>query len=202
MEDSNLVKMEESRVTEDGNESQKLKRISDRFDLKDLNYFGFTKLHWAARKGDVNTAKLLLESQTNDVNCRDSEGRTPLYFACIMENLDMVNFLIESGTNVDVNASDNDGNTPLHEAVFHWSTDIVRALLKSKTIEVDRTNCKKDTALHFAAANGIKKIAEYLIENGANVYALNEDGETPLQVAASRKEKAMCDFLGKKMLKD
>ena len=57
------------------------------------------------------------------------------------------------------------------------------------------------TALHWAAENGYEAMAKYLIENAANLDALNEDDETPLQIATKRGHKATCNQLKKKKKK-
>lgn len=67
--------------------------------------------------------------------------------ACIDDNLDMVEFLVEHGS--DVNRGDNEGWTPLHATV----------------------SC------------GFVSIAKYLLEHGANVAAVNCDGELALDIA-------------------
>ncbi|MHC3993902.1 ankyrin repeat domain-containing protein [Thiomicrolovo sp. ZZH C-3] len=45
-----------------------------------------------------------------------------------------------------------------------------------------RCDMPRRTALHYAAMQGNSKIAEYLIDNGANVNALDKKGNTPLLV--------------------
>ena len=230
---SSVIEDERRRVIENGEVSLISKLIFDGVDLKGCDRYGFTALHWAVQpKGDVNNAKILLDSQTNDVNCSDNKGRTALHLACLKGHLDMVNFLIQRGADVDavdgdgttpilyavienypdivlmlvengcnVNVSDEDGNIPLHWAVDQGDINLVHALFRSKIIDVDFTDekCEKNTALHLAAQNGYEAIAKYLIENAANLDALNEDGKTPLQVATERGHKATCDLIREKM---
>lgn len=50
-----------------------------------------------------------------------------------------------------------------------------------------------NTALHFAALKGDKKLAEVLVVNGANVTAENKDGDTPEKVAVKNQR----SFLGR-----
>lgn len=69
--------------------------------------------------------------------------------ACIEDNLDMVEFLVQNGANV--NLGDNEGWTPLHAA----------------------------------ASCGFFSIAKYLIEFGADVAAINNDGELVIDIAES-----------------
>ena len=227
MEDSSFAKIKRRRVIEDDEVSLVLKLISDGINLKGCDQYGFTALHCAVRKDDVDKVKILLDSETNNVNCSDDDGWIALHYACLNGYLNMVNFLIERGANVDavasdgttpifcavierypdivlmlakngckVNVSDEDGNIPLHWAVEDANIDIVRALFESRKTMVNFTTAKsKETALHLAVKNGYEAIAKCLIDKRARLDALNEDGETLLQVARKKDYKAMCDFL-------
>lgn len=52
-----------------------------------------------------------------DVDARDLDGQTPLYFACELGKEDVAQLLIEH--KADVNAPDGDGRTPLWIACFY-----------------------------------------------------------------------------------
>ena len=233
MEGSVFAKVDRKRVIEDGNVSEVSKLISDGVDLKGCDCHGFTALHWTVQKGDVDIAKILLDSQTNDVNCSDLQGQTVLHLACSAGHLEMVNFLLERGANVDavdddgwtpifyaitedylkivsvlikydcdVNVIDKQGYSPLLCAVVLNNIDVVRELLKLKTTDVNLTDEKfrKNTALHVAAQNGYKDIVEYLIKNEVKLDALNENNETPLQVAMKKGYTAIGDLISQAVL--
>ena len=51
-------------------------------------------LHLAAESGDVNKVRKLLQSGEYNVNRTDSNGKTPLHYACAKDHLDMVKVLI------------------------------------------------------------------------------------------------------------
>ena len=42
-------------------------------------------------------------------------------------------------------------------------------------------DAKKNSALHFAATFGFDALARWLVENGADTHAVNEDGKTPFE---------------------
>ncbi|XP_054824815.1 ankyrin repeat-containing protein NPR4-like [Prosopis cineraria] len=88
--------------------------------------------------------------------------------------------------------------TILHIAVRYGHTEIVKIIIKyvneatpgedeiKKTL-VRATNDKKDTALHEAVRYNHKEIVELLINEDPNhPYFENNDGETPLYIAAQR----------------
>ena len=56
--------------------------------------FGMTPLHCAAKQGDTQIAKMILQDGRVDVNVEDHRGRTPLYIACEWYNREVVNMLL------------------------------------------------------------------------------------------------------------
>lgn len=53
-------------------------------------------------------------------------------------------------------------------------------------METGKRSCFKVTPLHIAAFNGNIRLIRLLIENGADVNAVDEMGRTPLKMARSR----------------
>jgi ankyrin repeat protein len=54
---------------------------------------------------------------------------------------------------------------------------------------IDATNDGGDTALHGAASHGMDTVVRYLAEQGADVNAQNQRGQTPLDVAVYSRER-------------
>jgi hypothetical protein len=82
----------------------------------------------AARKGDVETVRALLDNGL-DVNSKTESGATALFFACDLGNLDLVKLLLDRGA--DVNAVD----TSYHASALAWAMqkdrlDIMKVLLE------------------------------------------------------------------------
>ena len=76
-----------------------------------------TPLHRAAESGDVDKVSEILEHGEYNVNCTDSIGKTPLYYACGMGNLNVVRVLV-SEYEADLSILDDDGDTVLMLAVI------------------------------------------------------------------------------------
>ena len=51
------------------------------------------------------------------------------------------------------------------------------------------------TALHASAVTGDSKLLRYLVSKGANINALDRDGDSPLSLAESRGNKAAAEYL-------
>ncbi|KAK6334146.1 Palmitoyltransferase zdhhc13 [Orbilia brochopaga] len=85
------------------------------------------------------------------------------------------------------NCWSHDGETPLHWAAWFQTPDIVHLLLKSSADVHAQSRDKFPemfTALHHAATVNDEFIVELLIENGANVGAVDINSRTPLHYAA------------------
>lgn len=85
--------------------------------------------------------------------------------------------LINAGA--DLKARHPDGNeTILHQAAEHNWFEIVH-LAVDRHLSVNLTDKNGNTPLHVAVARGAWSTVEFLIRSGAEVWANNEDGQTP-----------------------
>ena len=69
---------------------------------------GTTVLMWAARGGDVEMVRFLLEDGAN-INAQDVSGTTALMWAALGGDAEVVRLLLENGT--DLHAQNNNGTT-------------------------------------------------------------------------------------------
>jgi cytohesin len=70
-----------------------------------------TPLHKAARQGHLDVATTL--APLSDVNTASADGMTPLHWACVTGNAEMVNLLLQHGADPDLRNEALDGLTPL-----------------------------------------------------------------------------------------
>lgn len=132
---------------------------------------GSTLLSHAAGSGDLDLVKFLLKSGAN-INSKTRNGDTPLIRAIKMDQNNIANYLIEN--NADINMRNNIGSTALHSAVLRGVTEIIQLLLKHGA-DINAQNVGGVTPL-MNAQN--KKVAELLINFGANVNLKNKHGRT------------------------
>jgi ankyrin repeat protein len=52
--------------------------------------------------------------------------------------------------------------------------------------DVEALDNERATSLHLAVDNGRIEVARVLLESGANAHALNQNGQTPLQIASEK----------------
>ena len=154
---------------------------------------GGTRLHLAAREGDVPALKSLLRPDTN-INCRDFCGKTPLHSLLCSARCtsEAVGFLLHHGA--DVVACDEIDRTPLHVAAMIGDKDVVD-LLSQCGADVAARDSFNQTPLDVAVMFGHKKVVDFLIERGADVAARGNHNETPLHLAAGCGHKEVVDLL-------
>ena len=148
-----------------------------------------TSLHSAARSGNFDKVKELLENDKYSVNCTDSSGQTPLHCACEKGNLDIVRALV-SEFQADLTIQDTDGRTALMLAAGSGDDEIgnvliAQAVLRGKLSSIG-LKCKTGrTALHYVCQGGSVSLVQTLIrEHKTDVNARDDENNAPLNVAA------------------
>ncbi|KAG8524588.1 Ankyrin repeat domain-containing protein 31 [Galemys pyrenaicus] len=93
------------------------------------NARGESRLHLAARRGNLSLVNILIESGA-DVNLKDNAGWTPLHEASSVGSNDIIIELLKAGANV--NCENLDGILPLHDAVAnnHLKHQTISAILQ------------------------------------------------------------------------
>ena len=175
---------------------------------------GFTALLFAAREGDIDTTKVMLDGGV-DINYGDVDNTTALVVAIMNKKYTLAKYLIERGA--DVNVVDASGRTALYAIVDirneDWSTlpnrttedplptlDIVKALLergakvdaalkrplpgRSGMDAGDTVLNEGTTPLIRAARSGDAAAMRLLLEKGADPKLTTRDGNNALMIAA------------------
>jgi hypothetical protein len=126
-----------------------------------LGRYGFTQLHFCARKGLTTSVKRLLSIRNINVNVKDDEyGRTPLHYAAWNGHIEITHLLLQNGA--EVNVRDNDGRTPLHCAAGNGNVDVLHLLVENGA-DLEAQNNYGWRALHWAAFTGNLPFIQELI---------------------------------------
>jgi ankyrin repeat protein len=141
----------------------------------------YTPLHWAAYYGHLEIAEILI-SRGADLDAEDPDYSTPLYLAAEEGHPKVVEFLISKGAEVNVKSSWW-GYTPLHRAA--WGPVTMRKYLGGRTVSEAELN------------ENYLEIVGMLLEKGAKVDVLDNDGKTPLDQAIGNGEKEIAVLLRK-----
>src|SRR5689334_18675562 len=130
---------------------------------------GMTALHWAAQKGDVELAKVLLYASANVRATTRIGGYTPLLIASRNGDAAMIQTLLAGGA--DANNATTNGTTALMLAAAAGKVDAVKLLLEKGANVNAKENVKGETALTFAAAYGRTDVVRELTAHKADVAA-------------------------------
>jgi ankyrin repeat protein len=169
-----------------------------------------TPLMFAAREGDVESARLLVAAGA-DVNAPASDGKDALGLAIFDGNYELASFLIDN--KAQVNKADTQGFTPLFWAVdrrnmetapnFPWMVTadplpLIKQLLEAgadPNALVNNTPRARmragsprivfATALMRAAFSGDLELVKLLLAKGADPAVVSKDNETVLEAAAA-----------------
>lgn len=162
-------------------------------------------LHISTEEKQLEISKNLL-ARGLDINQKDKMGRTPFAIACSSTDENLFNLFLNYKPYLNV--QDFMGNTPLHNAIenqkimntlldkganpyiknsfglpiLHEAAEDIDALefLLRKGISPDSINDEEQTILHTAAIDGNKKLADLLLNHGAEKNFRDKDGKTPL----------------------
>jgi len=126
---------------------------------KDSKMEGVTALHEAARRGNIEIVRYLLQNGA-DINSKNYNGLTPLHIAAYCGENIIVNTLISEGAKVNIKAKDN--ITPLHSAASMGHQDTVELLIKNGAEVHTRSSKDALTPLDFATRERHQDVAEFL----------------------------------------
>jgi ankyrin repeat protein len=142
-------------------------------------------LYYASLGGFYDLAEHLIGKHPEHINASGGQMVTPLVAALHGKHIEVAELLHQHGADVDVRGDS--GYTPLHQAcsdVFLENLDTVEWLL-NRGADVNVQNSKLYTPLHNAIDRGHLQIFQKLIEHHADIHIRNDDGESPLHIAAS-----------------
>ncbi len=176
-----------------------------------------TPLHLATYKSRLRVVQVLLDHGA-EADAQNADGQTPLHRVSQGPrdhggdvDPSVARLLLERG--VDVNARDKDQETPLHLASYYGHVDVAEVLF-DQGARVSAEDIRGQTPLHqvilgihdyqsFGLSPWSRKshpgrvvrLAQQLLERGADVNAQNKDHETPLHLASRLRLHEMARFL-------
>ena len=159
------------------------------------NNQGMTPLHIMSQanfedESNILNLVLLLLKHGADVNKRNKGHQTPLRLAIRGNRFKLAEILLEHGA--DANKENNEGMTLLHILPERNIKDdgnilnLVLLLLKHGAELNRRDKDMNETPLHLAIRWNRFKLAEILLEHGADAIAENKEGQTPLHMLSER----------------
>ncbi|XP_068179099.1 ankyrin repeat and IBR domain-containing protein 1-like [Antennarius striatus] len=149
-----------------------------------------TPLHYAARHAMTRLLRSFL-SKNGNPNKRNVHNETCLHLLCMGPQI-----LTSEGAlqpRISRPFEDQQRRTECLQIVLAW-TGAKLDHGEYESADINATDNKKNTCLHYAAASGMKTCVEFLVQRQADLFAENENRETPCDCAEKQhhKELAMC----------
>lgn len=163
------------------------------YDVNISDAYGRTPLTWAAWRGDASSVKQLLDAGA-EIDTSDWGGYTALSRAAGSGRLECVRILLRAGASTAVRNFR--GSQPIHlacKAEFPNSL-VVAELIRFGADLASRGEFGR-TPLHYTAVCGTIETVECLVSYGANIDALDEDGETPALTALEKRQEPIFLYL-------
>ena len=135
----------------------------------------------AAQARDMMAINAFLDAGIN-ANAQDADGRTVLISAAARGDVEVVNALLTRGA--DPNVKDKRGYTALSHAVEAMYEDVVDALLNRPDLDTNSSGLNGRPVLLAYVWRDNKERVEKLLAHGADVSAVDADGDTALHGAA------------------
>lgn len=168
--------------------------INSGIDVNSQDYDNeFIPLHYTVNLNNIFLSKLLIENGTN-INSQDFFGNTPLHYAIIESNLEILDFILNSEftkNKVNINIYNIDSKLPIHILFDVLNKDgntnkddkiyqkiINRIVVDSKLTFQDKEGL---TGTHFVSMNNLwKSIKNILKKKKMNIFIKNKLGDMPI----------------------
>ncbi|XP_059475584.1 uncharacterized protein LOC132196750 [Neocloeon triangulifer] len=160
-----------------------LKNLLNSGDIKKRDTNGNTLLLLAARFSSKEICKIFVENGA-DLSAEDNDGDDAFHLACFEEKLENAKYLL--GLNgFSVEKKGRYGRTALHWAACKGHVAVAEFLL-SIGVNVTARDDNNDTPLTLAAQLSSEEMCRFLVENGADLSAVNKFGNDALHFACIR----------------
>ena len=155
---------------------------------------GHTPIHVAARHGNAEMVKALLELGV-PVELKDRNGHTALHIAATKKYPEVIALLFANGA--DPNMGDNEDDFCLiYLPQVRAPYSIFKLFTDHPQINVNKQNHAGVSALHYMAKfNTPTAVFDLMLIKGANINIRNRRGETPLDMAEAGGHTGLAEYL-------
>ncbi|XP_048251276.1 inversin-like [Haliotis rufescens] len=167
--------------------------VSKGADVSLVDEDGYNTLHFACLGGHLETVEFVLSLNVVDINSRGLKSRTPVMWAAMKGNSDVVKLLVSKGA--DVSLVDVDGGNILHFACLGGQLETVEFVLSLNVVDINSRGLRSRTPVMWATERGHRDVVALLASKGADVSLVDVDGGNILHLACMRGHMEMMEFV-------
>lgn len=152
--------------------------------IKKVDALGWTPLHYAAFRGNLEATKVLMQYDSSASYILDNSGMSALHVAAYAGHTKLMEELILGRPDI-CDLVDDKGRTALHAAVLGAQVKVVEYILKKRQFVAIINEADKDgnTPLHLAAIQQNAKIISVLSSDPrVDMIAINKDFSKPIDM--------------------
>ena len=160
----------------------------NQIELDQKNYYGVTPFMLANLRQDKFICELFYENVV-DANEQDNEGNSLAHLIAALGDVKWLKYMIKK-FNVNCHLKNNQGNTPFIQAILNENIECVEFFIEMFknsqqliSTNINWRNKYGQTPLHAAVFTGNTKIIEILLENKADITAIDANELTPYHYA-------------------
>lgn len=161
----------------DGDLVEVKKLLNEGADINTKSEDGFTPLMNAARNGDIEVVKFLIDKGADPNIVVELLEGTATKLAIMSGNEEVAKLLLKKVT------KPYDKDSLLYHAIDEKLLEVAKILLDREIENVNSFSGSYETPLTLAARVGLDEIVAALIQKGADINAINDEGYTALDIA-------------------
>lgn len=153
----------------------------------------YIAITYALQKGHIEIFNLLIMKGI-ELNAVDKFNQaTMLHYACQNGQINIVQKLVEKGANV--NLLTKDGCSPVYYACEKGHYELVKYLMDAAKADVKTLTRDNNTTLHQACKQGLFDLVAVLMNNGVDIFQVNNNKSTALHYAAESSDTGIVKLL-------
>ncbi|KAH7204891.1 ankyrin repeat-containing domain protein [Fusarium redolens] len=144
-------------------------------------------IHFAAKRGRLETLKWLIEEENVDPCIKTFQGNTSLHIAAQHNQAACVQYLAPITLSVPEHVYNQDGLHAFHIAARSEARDVLEVFISRRFCDINIVDTNSRTALHHACLAGKAAAVAFLILKGVDTARVDTNGYTALELFLAEK---------------